>query len=281
MRAGWRVLAFFGIAIALLIGLQAVLLPFAFHRFHLEDTLNAPAFIAIELVETIVMLVAAGIMALFERRRLDAYGLPARQAFGARFWEGVGLGVVCAGLVAVAMVVMGGMVVHGIALQGNALLVDTLLWLSAMLLVGLNEEYLFRGYPLQALLRGVGFWPAAVLLSLFFGAAHLTKPDENFIDIANIVLFGLLLCLTLRRTGTLWLAVGFHFAFDFMQFFVIGTRNGGAAPVGHLLNVSFPGPAWINGGGLGSEASYFTPVAIGLIAIYILIRYPKAKPLET
>ena len=75
------------------------------------------------------------------------------------------------------------------------------------------------------------------------------------------------------RTGSLWFAAGFHFAFDFMQFFVIGTRNGSETPQGTLLNVSFPGPAWVNGGPLGTEASYFIfPLTVALLA-YILWRY--------
>ena len=179
------------------------------------------------------------------------------------------------------MLASGTMVVHGLALQGGALVTQTVLWLVVMLLVALNEEYMFRGYPLQALTRGMGFWPAAVLLSLLFGAAHLTKPHENAIDIINIILLGLLLCLTLQRTGSLWLAVGFHASFDFMQFFVIGTRNGGAQPIGHLVNSSFPGPAWANGGPLGTEASYFMLPAIALLFAYILLRYPKPTPLQT
>jgi len=51
---------------------------------------------------------------------------------------------------------------------------------------------------------------AATLLSLLFGAAHLSKPDESAMDIAAIVCFGLFLCLTRQRTGSLWFAIGFH-----------------------------------------------------------------------
>lgn len=126
-----------------------------------------------------------------------------------------------------------------------------------MVLVGLAEESWFRGCPLQALARGTGFWPAAAISSLVFGALHLTKPDENFIDVFNIIVLGMIMCFALKRTGSLWLPVGFHAAFDFMQFFVIGTQNGGRRPAGTLLQASFPGAAWINGGALGTEASYF------------------------
>jgi hypothetical protein len=63
--------------------------------------------------------------------------------------------------------------------------------------------------------------------------------------------------MSVRVTGSLWWAVGWHAAFDFGQLFIIGTRNGGQVPQGRLLDATFPGPAWITGGELGSEASYF------------------------
>jgi uncharacterized protein len=282
VRAGWRFLGYVVILVALVMAFQAWVVPPVLTALHLDQaTLNAPGFLVSEIAEGIAVLVATGALAVLERRRIDAYGLPVRLAFGKRFWEGVAIGVVSAGGVALAMMAAGAMVVRGLALHGGELVVETILWLAVMVLVGLNEEYMFRGYPLQALTRGMGFWPAAVSLSLLFGAAHLTKPDENAIDIANIILLGLLLCVTLQRTGSLWLAAGFHFSFDFMQFFVIGTRNGGAQPAGHLLDATFPGPAWANGGPLGTEASYFMLPAIALIFAYILLRYPKATPLQT
>jgi membrane protease YdiL (CAAX protease family) len=281
VRAGWRFLAYAAILIALENGCQRFLVPSALTALRAGNGLTAQALLVIEVFEGLAVLVATALLAAFERRRIDAYGLPARLAFGQRFWEGAAIGVIGAGAVGVAMVAVGAMVVHGLALRGSDLIIQAALWLAVMVLVGLNEEYMFRGYPLQALTRGMGFWPAAVGLSLLFGAAHLMKPDENAIDIGNIVLLGLLLCLTVRRTGSLWLAAGFHCTFDFMQFFVIGTPNGGAQPVGHLLDVAFPGPAWANGGPLGTEASYFMLPVIALLFAYVLLRYPKAMPLQT
>jgi membrane protease YdiL (CAAX protease family) len=281
VRAGWRFLAYAVILVGLDLTVQGFLAPPLVAALRLPQGLTAYGMLVAEVIEGITVLVATGILAAFERKGIDAYGLPVRLAFRGRFWEGAAIGVVSAGAVAVAMMASGAMVVSGLALHGSELVAQTLLWLVVMILVGLNEEYMFRGYPLQALARGMGFWPAAVLLSLLFGAAHLTKPDENVIDISNIVLLGLLLCLTLRRTGSLWLAAGFHSSFDFMQFFVVGTRNGGEQPVGHLLNVTFPGAAWANGGALGTEASYFMLPAIALLFLYIQLRFPKATPLKT
>ncbi|MGA8576830.1 MAG: CPBP family intramembrane glutamic endopeptidase [Candidatus Cybelea sp.] len=281
VRAGWRFLAYAAILIGVNLSAQALLVPPLMKALHAQESLNSYAFLIAEIVEGATVLIATAVMAACERRRIDAYGLPMRLAFGRRYWEGFAIGVAGAGAVGVAMVASGAMVVHGLALQGTAIAVQAGIWLAVMVLVGLNEEYMFRGYPLQALARGMGFWAAAILLSLLFGVAHLTKSDENAIDITNIILLGLLLCLTLQRTGSLWLAAGFHCSFDYMQFFVIGTRNGGASPVGHLLDATFPGPAWANGGPLGTEASYFMLPVIALIFLYILWRYPKAAPLQT
>lgn len=276
VRAGWRFIIYVGLLIGFEQALQTFVVPGVFSALHIhENGVGSRGLLAGEIFEGIAVFGATAILAFFERRRIDSYGLPMSQAFGKRFWEGIAIGVVCAGGVALAMIATGAMVVNGLALHGNALLVETLLWGVGMLLVGFNEEYMFRGYPLQTLTRGMGFWPAAILLSLLFGAAHISKPDENAIDIGNIILLGILFCWTVQRTGSLWLAVGFHASFDFMQFFVIGTRNGGAEPIGHLLNSTFPGPAWANGGPLGTEASYFMLPAIALMYVYVWLRYRK------
>lgn len=275
VRAGWRFAAYLAILVALLLAFQIFAVPRVNDALHVPTGLTAWGFIISEIFEGLAVLGATAALAAFERRRIDSYGLAVSRAFGKRYWEGVAIGLLMAAAVGIAMIASGAMVVHGVALHGPTLLIAAIGWLVTMVLVGLNEEYMFRGYPLQALSRGIGFWPAAVLLSLLFGVAHLTKSDENAIDITNIILLGLWLCLTLGRTGSLWLAAGFHFSFDFMQFFVIGTPNGGAQPVNHLLNVAFPGPAWANGGPLGTEASYFMLPAIALITLYVLWRHPR------
>jgi putative glutamine amidotransferase len=109
-----------------------------------------------------------------------------------------------------------------------------------MLIVGLTEEYLFRGYALQSLWRGAGFWPAALITTAIFAGDHLEKPHENAIDIAMIFALGLILCISVRVTGSLWWAVGWHAAFDFGQFFIIGTPN--AATAGPIVRYHISGP---------------------------------------
>lgn len=231
-----------------------------------------------ETINLLTALLITWIFGLYEGRRVDDYGLPVRQALGARFGEGFAIGVVNTAAVAAGMMALGGMTVHGLALEGAMILWATLAWLGSNLLVGIAEEYLFRGYLLQTLWKSLGFWPAAVLIALWFGADHyFFKRGENVWDLISLVALGIWACYSVLRTGTLWLAAGYHAAFDFMQLFVIGTPNGSIAPAHHLLHVSFQGPAWVNGGVLGTEASFFMYPSIVLMFLYIgRRRFPPA-----
>jgi membrane protease YdiL (CAAX protease family) len=271
------------VALAVIFVMSQYFEPWAAAAFRIDDSqISAQLVLLSELgLYFVGMLVATGVAAWLEHRRIDSYGLPAHEAFGATYWEGIALGVTGALVVAVAMVLAHGFVIHGFALSGAAWLAQPLLYGLAMIAVGITEEYLFRGYLLQSLSRGLGFWPAAVITTLLFGGLHTQKNDENFVDIFNVMALGMLCCLMLRRTGSLWMAAGFHASFDFMQLFVIGTPNGGQLPHGVLLHASFPGPAWVNGGLLGTEASWFMfPVMVGLYG-YVMWRYPKVRPLTT
>lgn len=223
-----------------------------------------------EVINLLTAILLTWIFAWYEGRRVDDYGLPVRQAFGTRFWEGFAIGVANAAAVAAGMVAFGGMTVHGLALQGSTILWATLAWLGSNMLAGVAEEYLFRGYLLQTLWKSLGFWPAAILIALWFGADHyFFKLGENVWDLITLVSLGIWLCYSVLRTGSLWLAAGYHAAFDFMQLFVIGTRNGSITPVDHLLSTSFQGPAWVTGGILGTEASFFMYPSIALMFLYI------------
>jgi membrane protease YdiL (CAAX protease family) len=246
------------------------------HAFRINLALLSPQLLILsELLNLVVVLIVTGVAAWLEHRRVDSYGLPVAAAFGSHFWEGVAMGLLTVALVGIGMMATGGMRIHGIALHGVDVIRFPLLWLVAMVLVGFSEEYIFRGYALQSLARGIGFWPAALVTTALFAGAHVNKPHENAVDIGMIFALAIMICFSLSRTGTLWLAVGWHAAFDFGQFFIIGTRNGGQVPFGHLFDVTFPGPAWSNGGPLGTEASLFMIPMIVISFIYIAWRFPR------
>jgi len=81
----------------------------------------------------------------------------------------------------------------------------------------------------------------------------------------NAGAFGLLLCFLLRRTGNLWLPIGFHMAFDWGETYFYGVADSGQTLPGHLLNSSTSGVAWISGGTVGPEGSVLCTLLIVLV----------------
>jgi membrane protease YdiL (CAAX protease family) len=176
----------------------------------------------------------------------------------------------------------GGASFHGWALSSKALLIWAASWAVAMLLLAFAEEFLYRGYSQYTLATGMGFWPAAVLLSAIFGAIHyFLKPMESWRDGVSVGLYGLFWCLTVRRTGSLWFAIGFHAVSDYTDMVVFAepnTGNNGQPLPGHLLNVSYHGPDWLTGGPCGTEASAFVFLILaGLFLLFHRMYPPRAS----
>ncbi|HKI87165.1 MAG TPA: type II CAAX endopeptidase family protein [Thermoanaerobaculia bacterium] len=284
LRAGWRLAIF--IVIAKLGGnlFLSILLRLGYKTHHGWHPLD---FLVSDGLGFVALLIAALVMAWIERRRVGSYGLPAKGMFGARFWQGIAWGAGSVAVLAMAMVAGGGLRISGLALHGRSLIGFALAWAVTMIVLGLFEESLFRGYPQITLASGMGFWSAAVLLSLAFGALHyFTKPHETLVDATSVALIGLFLCFTLKRTGNIWFAVGYHAAFDYVALIVLASPNtgmgtGGERVVGHLLTTTFPGPAWITGGACGMEASLFIfPILLASFALFHHLYPPQRATAE-
>lgn len=276
LRAGWRVLAFL-IPMVLFEVEGGRLIKVQHDLFGEGDT--AAGWLFVKTILFIYVLVVVLIIAAFERRSLAEYGLPLRKMLGKDFWAGAlwGFGLLTANIALMAL--MGVYSFGAVALPGIQVLKYGLLWAAADLMVGLAEEFVFRGYLLFTLTRGMGFWPAAVLTSALFGLTHLDVPGEPWTAITNIALLSLLLCLALRRTGTLWFAIGSHTAFDWGQAFFYSTDR--TQVQGHLFNASFHGSKWLTGGDAGPEGNVFNVflVVAGILLfskLYPHVKYPIA-----
>jgi membrane protease YdiL (CAAX protease family) len=274
LRLLWRAVIFYVLADWVLPLALGPASGFIARTLHVADGLS-PANVAIWEIETfVVALICTAFFAWYEGRRVDSYGLPFDQALSARTWEGALVGVVMAAAVALGMYLLGGMQIRGLETTGSALVLSALAWLVANICIGLAEEFLYRSYLLQTLWKSIGFWPGAMVIALGFAADHyFFKTGENVWDVITLISLSLMVSYSVVRTGTLWFAVGFHIAFDYMQLFVIGTPNGAQIPQGRLLDTSFNGPSWLTGGVLGTEASFLMYPAIALAWLYIWWRY--------
>lgn len=285
IRAGWRVLIFLALVAAVSLVLAS---PFLLLRLAGKGKAAGQASFGVsgltplglgisDATLFVVPAIAALIMARIERRTWGQYGLPARSAFGKDFWIGT-----LAGFSAISGCLLGIFALHGfhltgLAIHGSTIASATVAWSLTFVLVGLAEEFSFRGYLQFTLTTGMGFWPSAFLLSGLFGLAHASNPGESVFGLLSVVLFGLLFCLFLRRTGNLWWAVGFHAGWDWGQTFFYGVPDSGLAPYHNLFNSSFSGPRWLTGGSVGPEASVFTPLALLMVAILFARAYRENR----
>ena len=280
LRGGWRLLIYAAFVAGLGFGGGLVLRQFV----RPSHGVFSPGYMFIqEAFSFSVIFAAAVIMAQIERRSVGVYGLPIRGAFGKLFWQGCLIGLVQVSALVGLIAAFGGYSFGDVALHGIELLRWGVLWAVFFVFVGLFEEFLFRGYTQYTLADSIGFWPAAVVLSCSFGAVHLGNPGEGWVGAAGVVAIGLIFAFALRRTGNLWLCVGWHASFDFGETFLYSVPNSGIVFQGHLSNASLHGAKWLTGGTVGPEGSVFSFLTMGILAVAIHLLFPakKTEPAQT
>jgi uncharacterized protein len=266
LRAGWRLLIFAGLFLAIGVALGWLLLArSAVPLWSATARLEAVLFIS--------ALIASKVMGHFEKRSLADFGLPSRSMFGARFWEGGVWGFAAISVLLLVLHALGDFDYGTTALTAMSAIKYAGLWGAVFLLVGFAEEYTFRGYPLFTLGTGMGFWPSVLLMSVLFGSVHLGNMGETAMGALLAGFIGLFFCLTLRRTGALWFAIGAHAGWDWGQTFVYGVPDSGEVAGGHLLNPSFHGSKWITGGTVGPEGSVLALVVVAAMMVVAHFRF--------
>ncbi|MFZ0805625.1 MAG: type II CAAX endopeptidase family protein [Candidatus Sulfotelmatobacter sp.] len=219
--------------------------------------------------------IPAAMLARVEHRPWRSYGLPVRRAFGALFWIGTLWGFLGISLLMLSLHEFHAFDFGHLVLHGARLARFGVFWAIMFLAVGLYEEFFFRAYSQFTLARGISFWPAALTLSASFGLIHLGNPGEHWQGALAAAAIGLFLCLTLRRTGSLWFAIGFHAAWDWGESFFYSVPDSGMKSPGHLLSSSLHGSPWLSGGSVGPEGSVLCFVVITIAAAAFDRMYPR------
>ncbi len=217
------------------------------------------------------------LLARFEKRPWGVYGLPLPRAFGKLFWLGTAWGLASITLLLCAMYGLRAFDPGHLALHGLRIVKFGIFWAAMFLLVGFFEEFLLRGYSQFTLTRIIGFWPSALVLSSVFGLIHLANAGEQWTGLLAAAAIGFFFCLTLRRTGNLWFAVGFHAAWDWGETFVYSVPDSGTLFPGHLLKSSFHGSRWLTGGMVGPEGSILCFAVIAIVWAAFARAYPRVK----
>jgi len=253
-RAGWRLLIFFAICIPVGFGANQLIEPVA-HQLHAD--LDTPLGGAIMMgIFAAALLLVSGLMAMFEHRSIADYGLPWRRAFCGQFWQGAAISFASLAALLLTLRLSGAFSFGPLALHGAEIWKYGLIWAVPLFLSALLEDFFYRGYLLFTLTTGIGFWPAAVVTSLLMGGAHFFNPGGHGLGPVSALLYCLVTCLVLRRTGDLWMPLGIHSAWSWGEVFFFGVPSSGLVGRGHLLSASFHGPDWLTGATFGPEAAW-------------------------
>ncbi len=300
LRAGWGILIFFLLfaAVASLVVVVAKhfgTLPPAGHG---ESPLGVPPRVLFinDSISCAGVLLITWLLAKIEHRSAAAYGLGGRRKV-VHCVAGLGWGLACLSLLVLLLRATGMLHFDGQLQSGLSAFRYGAIWAAGFALVALFEETFLRGYVLFTLARGLssiyghfiaaprgdvlGFWTAALFLSMLFGAAHTGNAGESPLGLLSATLAGLVFCFSLWRTGSLWWAIGFHAAWDWSQSFLYGVADSGTTSAGRLFATHPVGRPFLSGGLTGPEGSILVvPVlAVVVLAIGLTLRQaPRPTP---
>lgn len=220
-------------------------------------------------------------MRLFDRRPIKSLGLWLRAGWFSDFAKGSGLAILILAIIFAFSLVTGSIRVEGFARPAPETTNAAGYLLGAIVaffLVGLYEEVMFRGYVLQKTAERAGRVPAIIVSAILFAVLHGANPGADAFGILNTTIIGVLLSVLYFRTRSLWMPVGFHFAWNFFLGYVYSLPVSGL-PIHGLLNVTEVDPeSRLSGGSYGPEAGLACTIALAVWGVWLIWRRTGRRP---
>jgi hypothetical protein len=218
---------------------------------------------------TLLFLLVAGYAAMGyvgqrQREPIRSMGLNFRPGWKREVALGAAIG--WAGMVACVLPIalIGGLVITVYTTWHQFALI--LLDFAILAIAALSEEVAFRGYPFQRLIDAIGPTAATMLVAVIFGLIHLNNPGATGASTLVTMLAGWLLAVAYLRTRALWVAWGFHVAWNVVMGILFGLPISGITNFSPVISSNTIGPAWITGGDYGPEGS-----AVGAVVLLVLL----------
>jgi membrane protease YdiL (CAAX protease family) len=280
LRSGWRfALAAFLVVVANYVSGNLSVLIAGRHR-RIEEVIYRP------LLMVLLLLAFLFVTRLFDQPKgsIWAYnGLP-RRGWLRETAVGALLGFV---MVSIAVVVMGLVGDLDISISVNMKAIVTAMVIFVVLLfAAMAEELMFRGYPFQRLVEGLGPIGAILVVSALFGAVHMQNPhvsENRWVQVfafSNTLCIGVVLAIAYLRSKALWLPWGLHFGWNATLGMVYGLPVSGISQFSVVIKSKASGPEWLMGGRYGLEGGFLGTLVILLGLIYVLgfVKRPVEVP---
>ncbi|GFZ95456.1 protease [Paenibacillus marchantiophytorum] len=216
--------------------------------------------------------------AIFERRKGWPLGLHSSK-ISRRFGEGLLTGALLISASTCVIWLLGYILFHrnpwssslGFELAGGFLL---------FIGVAINEELFARGY-LQGIVKArFGTMVAVTVSTLVFALMHSFNPGmwNSPMPLINLLLAGLLFGLSREYSGGLWMPIGMHLSWNYLQGCVFGFQvSGTPMPSLFTLKMTYsPTDFLISGGSFGAEGSIVT-TGVLLVGIAAIVRFYRRR----
>ncbi|MCD4690966.1 CPBP family intramembrane metalloprotease [bacterium] len=215
-----------------------------------------------------------------EGRRFGALGMSFHPGWGKSFAKGAAIAALLLAVMFAISVASGEIVVKGFARpapEGQSVGLYFALSLIGFIVVGIYEELMFRGYVLQRLNERTGRVAAIVISSFLFAVLHFANPGAGMLSLVNTWVIGALLCALYYRSRSLWVPIGFHFAWNFLLGMFFSMPVSGLPIYGILEVAEVTEETAVSGAMYGPEGGLATTVALGLLAIWLLWKNTKPR----
>lgn len=260
LRAGWRILGY----LLLSAGVGVMLASIA---AAIGGKVAALASFPVMLGSAI--LAGWGMLALVDRRRPGALGFALDPAAVKDSAAGLGIGgaMLGAAVLLLAVASMARWVADdGTVSEYVAALATSFVFFAV---AAAAEEAVFRGYAFQALVQGVGVWPATLASSALFAYLHAGNPNVTPGALANIFLAGVMLAVAYLRTRSLWFATAVHLGWNWTMASLLDFPVSGLVRDMPLYTARETGPDWVTGGSFGPEAGIAASLTILLGTVWM------------
>lgn len=222
----------------------------------------------------LTLAVYVGFVHAVERRRASEVALPGMgRALGVGMLLGTGLYTAC-------ILILWLLGIYRIDGFNSWQIPLGLLWFG--LSSGFFEELLFRGLLFRISQEVFGSWVALAISSLAFGLMHLNNPGGTLQGVLFIAIeAGVLLAAAYILTGRLWLSMGFHMAWNFMQAAILPVHVSGSGTSQGLFRAAIAGPDLLTGGVFGMESSLVAFVLLtttGVVLLILAVRRGRIVP---
>jgi len=251
LRTVWKLLVFLAILLPVWLATGFVLTLVSAFMFGIQQT-GSFSFIALNVFISFFPAVVATLFAAYivEHLSLSAFGIGFHYGWTSNVVAGIGIAAGLLELEILGSILLGTVRIEWTAWQGNG--GRFFLTLAMLIVAAAVEELLFRGYPLQVLIKGIGPWPAMMLMSFIFGMAHAQNPDSSVLGVFNTIVAGAMLSLAYFKTRSLWLPYALHLGWNIGLGMVAGLPLSGMK-VASLWTTYVSGSNGLLGGEYGPE----------------------------